>query len=392
MKNKRNYYLWLLWAAFVVAGFSSCGKSSPFEYIPFHSEGDDWGMMSVNGDVLFEDKFAGSPTFSYYGIFLVMDELGQWNYYTAEEHPRQLGNTYVSATMFSKGGVAVVARKGKCVEVIDRDGNVKFSLDKFDGKRVKYVSAFNDDGMAVVTLENESQGIVNESGDVVLSPHYCNMKLSTYGTEDNKYVVAIDAKYKDDYFYDDSNAKWLIMDCKGNVCAELSRQKYEYVEPTMKNLFVVSLVDGNGCGIIDSAGRYVVEPSRKYKSIGSVIGKKFLFTNDDGDCGACDFDGKVLIKAKYNGLAFLSENRLIAEKDGFISVIDIDGKELSSKKFDGLMFFMYGCDNLLLSKGNKIYCVDINGSATKLSDIVVEVNYADFTVASQVSDGEDDGD
>ena len=110
MKN-RNYLVWLLLAIVGAVCFSSC-KKNPIKYIPFHGEDEDWGMMTHDGEVLFKDKFDNVPTCSYNGVFLVKNKDGMWEYYTAEENPKQIGDEYVEATFFSKGGVAVVARKG----------------------------------------------------------------------------------------------------------------------------------------------------------------------------------------------------------------------------------------------------------------------------------------
>lgn len=384
MKN-RNSLVWLLLAIVGAVCFSSC-KKNPLKYIPFHGEDEDWGMMTLDGEVLFKDKFENAPTISYNGIFLVKNKDGMWEYYTAEENPKQIGDEYVEATFFSKGGVAVVARKDKCVEVIDRDGEVKFKLDKFDGKTVKSVTMFNDDGLAVVTVDGDKKGVVDEDGEMVLPAKYCRLRLSNYAgiQNNNDYILAVDAKYEDDMYEENTNGKWLIINKSGDMKTELPMKKYKNVYVANDNLFVVELQDEKGYGIIDKDGEEVVAPKKKYKNIIRVNDKRFAYVDDDKNVYVCDFDGNMLFKDKYDGLAVISDKRFVVGKDEKFSILDENGKKLSNGKYDDFLLFAEGYDRLIMKKGKHYYSVDLDGDETELEDVEeIGLRDPDYNVSSQ---------
>lgn len=127
---------------------SACSKKDKVEYLPFQAEEDGrWGLISTKGEVLIADEFERKPTAVQNGRFMVRDKDGNWELYTAEAKPRQVGKTYKSIAPFAEE-VTPATEPGKPVALIDRDGKVVKELNKLAGKTVASVRRFVE-GLAV---------------------------------------------------------------------------------------------------------------------------------------------------------------------------------------------------------------------------------------------------
>ena len=113
MKNLcKTCYPWVL---LMVLALASCSgkENSPIEYVPFQETKDgQWGMISMEGEVLFKDEFKNMPTVTRDGRFFVKNKSGNWEMYEATEKPKKIGTEYVHAYGFNHG-VALVAEKNK---------------------------------------------------------------------------------------------------------------------------------------------------------------------------------------------------------------------------------------------------------------------------------------
>ena len=85
------------------------------------------GMDAEEGDDM--------PTVAVNGRFMVKNADGLWEIYTTDKKPKKIGGEYLYASLFYED-VAPVVEKGQPVKFIDRDGNVKVTLDKINGKAV----------------------------------------------------------------------------------------------------------------------------------------------------------------------------------------------------------------------------------------------------------------
>lgn len=133
---KKSTIFTVLLTTLVTLALVSCKKEAEtkIEAVPFQeTEDGQWGMISVDGKVLFKDEFKEMPTVVRDGRFFVKNKDGILEMYDATEKPKRIGKDYVHATSFQNGR-AIVAEKGKNVSIIDKDGNTVKVLDKVDGK------------------------------------------------------------------------------------------------------------------------------------------------------------------------------------------------------------------------------------------------------------------
>ena len=195
MKNKVVLSVgWLLGILSLVACGNETGGVSQLEYVPFQTEKDGrWGLVSPDGEILYEEEFENRPTSVVNGRFMVEDGDGKWEIYVPEKPARKVGGKYVSATQFGPGSVALVTRgKNKGIEMIDKEGNVRCVLNEVVGKPVDraYYLVFVRGGASfftpwVVFETGGKQGCMDSEGNITVKPEYDGFLCS------GKYLMAI---------------------------------------------------------------------------------------------------------------------------------------------------------------------------------------------------------
>ena len=290
---------------------ASCSKkqNSPVEYVPFQETKDGmWGMISMEGEVLFKDEFKNMPTVTRDGRFFVKNKSGNWEMYEATEKPKKIGAEYVHTSGFNHG-VALVAEKNKPVSIIDTDGKEIKLLDKIENKEVTGVCAFVDRHACFVTADT-LWGAIDEKGNCVVKPEYVIMANCSGGK-----FLAVHSKYKKDYKNGDKEKyKVSVINTSGEVLFEVNASKYDYLASAFTdNRLIVSVKkDGKNCyGLIDEKGEEVVKPSSNLKDIGDVRGDVFTYNNGEG-WGLMNVKGETLIRAKYESLYFATNGILMA--------------------------------------------------------------------------------
>lgn len=318
-------YLFFVMAVLLLA---SCNKNS-LQYMPFQSDKDgDWGMISPDGKVLFDDEFKEEPTVALHDRFFAKNNDGKWELYSTDEKPQQIGSKeYDEAGAFIEN-VAPVVAKGKRIQFIDKTGEVKFELDKAGGKPVLDCTNFSD-GVAIIHT-SEGYGCIDTEGKVIVEPRYAQI----WPAGDGK-IVAIKNKYKDS---EREDAKVTVLSTKGEELSEFSMKKFSNIYGTYQDGVMIVAEsrsdDEIHCGLIDQNGDYVVSPSSKVNAISDVRGDKFIYTNDD-EFGLMNTKGEVIIRAKYKVLAFSGKDGLyFAAKGDDMELGLINEKDENVTKFD----------------------------------------------------------
>lgn len=359
MKSKN--VLLTLAIVFYCLMLSSCSNEGKgdVEYIPYQETSDgQWGMISMDGKVLFSDEFKNKPTVVRDGRFFVHTAENVWEMYSAEAKPRKIGKDYAHTSGF-RNGIALVAEKNKPVSIIDADGKEIKLLDKIEGKIVDGVRAFEDD-YAVFMTADSLWGVIDKSGRCVIKPEYCY--LNNYG--DGKFI-GINNKYGK--YVKNGNkdkTKVSVIDANGKVLLELSGNKYENIQNQfVDGLLAVSVKkDGKeNWGIINDKGEIVVKPSTKIKNIGSIHGETFTYYNGEG-WGLMNTKGETLIRAKYEWLYYDQDNILVAIiKDGEtyqFKYIDTEDNRISDDTYvKATPFSMFDGNHAFVKPNDKIYSI-----------------------------------
>lgn len=375
MLKLRNGFKFAL-SVMITMLFFSCSKTENgnVEYIPFQETDDgQWGMISMEGKVLFKDEFKNKPTIVRDGRFFARTTEGVWEMYEASEKPKKIGVDYAHTSGF-RNGRALVAAKNKPVSIIDTNGNTIKLLDKIDNKEVDGVRAFKGD-YAVFMTTDSLWGAIDKNGDCIVKPEYYS--LNNYG--DGKFI-GVNNKYKK-YIQKEQKDKVSIsvINTSGKVILDIKANKYENMQGQFIDGKIAISVKKEGkeiWGIINDKGETVVKPSSKLKSIGTINGDVFTYNNGDG-WGLMNIKGENIIRAKYEYLYYDEDKTLIAvvkNGDSYeYKYIDEKDNQIGEDTYvSATLFSMFDGKHAWVKPNDKIYslidkdCKQING----LPDIV----------------------
>ena len=317
----------------------SCNKEDGkvVEYVPFQeTDGGQWGMISPSGEVLYTEEFKNAPTLAIEGRFMVKNEKGLWEIYTAEKKPQKVGNEYAYATSFHNGR-ALVSERNDYIKIIDTDGKEIKKLDKIGNKLIDAVGAFSE-GYSVYQTGNV-YGTINENGKEIIKPDY----LVLYPCSDGKFI-GVNKKHEKEFNKKEGKRKLIydVLDKDGKILFSINTEKYSNIGTRfIDGLLPVAMEkDGKECwGLLNDKNEIVIKPSEKIKGISDIKDDRFVYTNGEG-YGVMNLEGKNIIRAKYDFLYFDVTNRLVAitektkdSKNYECKFIDDGDNQIGEEKF-----------------------------------------------------------
>lgn len=319
------------------------------EAYPFkENDYNRWGMMTVDGKVVFEDLFNNPPLYAHDGRFFVKDDDYNYKLYTLEKKPRRIGKNWNSITNFSNG-LAIVVNDEEPV-VIDVDGNVKFKLDRINDKLIIGAYSLGDRSQVFVVLTDDGlMGCIRQDGTVAIDPVFksifCGNGYIYAFTEESKKILSSENTS------DHSKAMFSLFDGTGNNRRDICCGDVGYI-PTggYYNYFGILSLDNKKHGIADYNGNIIMEPTE-------VDALKFFFEEQrlivfqkDEKLGLMDMNHNIVIPAVYDYLQGADEinGLLVAAKftDDKLTeckLIDLQGKEVANLGTDVIdVGFFYG--------------------------------------------------
>lgn len=413
----KNLSLHLVYATFLALGLVSCSQDNEVTYLPFQSEEDGkWGLISTDGKILFENEFRNVPTYVTDDRFFVQNQDGFWELYTAEETPKKLGPEFRYATSFS-GGVAVATPRNGNISIINKEGEVKTELVKLDGKTI--TSAIKIKGEAIVVTCDTLMGAVNTKGETIVKPEY----TSIY-SDHNGLMIASDHAYQQSHFMEDGKkprGKMEVLSNAGKPLYSLDTKTYWTVIPEActEQYFTVTTrkerqvsIEGSKetytefyfhYFILDSKGDVLLKGGDKVNGIYQIRGDQFIYsTTDDHLCGVRKMDGTEVVKAEYDGIAFIGNDYIAAmmngdESNGYkqkVVIYDNTGKQISHTAYQEVggndLYSMLKGTNLFVKEDDGDWQI-INAEGNKIEKMpkmydVRPYSFADDAVTSDAID------
>lgn len=350
---------------------ASCNTgNNDIQYFPFQTEEDgEWGLISPNGKVLFKEEFKDQPTVVKNNRFWVQNNENEWELYTAEEKPKRIGKRYEQACGFNADVAPVLKKEGKKVDFINTDGEVVFSIAKVGGKPITVCSNFME-GFAIVK-NTKYFGLINTKGEEVIKAEYTAIGIPSEGK-----IVAIHKKFEKKM----DQADFTILSLKGEVISTFSSKKIAINDPTFREGKLIAYEKKNdeygNAGIIDENGEWVFKPMKKTKSINDLKGGNFIFY-DGNKYGVMSLEGNVIIRPKYQNLAFADESGkvLIAQKSGNdeeYKLIDLEDNQVG--KDEWLDVHPFNGDYAFVKDGKKSWTViNKNGEEQQMETDIYNV-------------------
>lgn len=371
---KKNLFILLL----VCAVFAACNKdeSKGVDFIPFQETDEgQWSMISPSGEVLFTEEFKNAPTVAKEGRFMVKNENGLWEIYTAEAKPQKIGKEYAYASCF-EGGKALVSERNDYIKIIDKDGNELKKLDKIGNKIVDAVSSFNE-GYAVYQT-GDLYGAIDDNGNEIIKADY----ITLYDCSDGKFI-GVNKKYEKEFKKEGKKKiTYDVLNTNGEVLFQINSDKYSNNGTRFVDglLTVAVEKDGKECwGLLNDKNEVVVKPADKIKGISDIKGDKFVYNNGEG-YGVMNLKGENVVRAKYDFLYFDVKDRLVAitekTKDSFnyeCKFIDDTDNQIGEDKYVTINPFLeFDGKHSFVKVSDRIWSiVDLDGKQVeKLPDIV----------------------
>lgn len=298
MKKVLSFFTALLAIAGIGPFLSSCDKPKDVEgehrthiAVQLESYGP-WSIVDRNGQVVARDVYPKEASISdmYDGVYWVKYKRGEFVLYNVKEPNKPLCDTCIAATEFATGR-AVVAMKGKSLQIIDLEGKVIKELPE----DYCYVSAFNNEGVAWYKKESFGCGIINRNGDVLMEELIDNplsYSLSDgVGIFDNGTVVSYEGDVVGNINFSDYQITHNIVHYSegllglhkknGGETVYLDKQGLETF--TIEGFFPTDFHDGyaaNVSKVIDKQGNVIIDTHTKYDRIFYLSQGKFLNYRD----------------------------------------------------------------------------------------------------------------
>lgn len=323
---KKIYSLMFAMGAICAASLTSCSSDSlDAEYVAVkESRSGNWSFYSPDGKMVCKDEFKREPSAVINGYFYVQEgDKGLYTLYKVGEKPEAVkGCDGLYSVGYMSEGIVPVVKKDARITFVDKDGEVKFTLEPIGGKEIVSASAYASEGMIAVRNADGKCGYVNTKGETVIEPKYANATPFVDG------MAIVLEKGKDDY----SLGACLVIDKKGEQVFKL---KDGYIPEDGFKYGYLLCKDANGQAVLlDKKGEQVF----KFKDgvrVKDYNSKYVLYRDSDGS-GVMTLEGEVKIKpGKYTSFAFVDESKFIADKDDKTVVLNADGEE--TKVFDGIV-------------------------------------------------------
>ena len=357
------YFRPLLLSLVIFMGMlSSCSFKSNTDFpkvthVAFQKEKHGkWGMVGVDGNILFENKFDKRPSYAVNGVFRIRDyDTNQYLYYSATPTPQLIGTPkgYKQGGICSEGIIPVVSADER-IHYLTETGETAFYLLPYQGKEFLCVSPFFTEQRAWFRLENRKCGYIDPQGNVVIEPIYDN----AFPFHEGKAIV-----------YNKEADKWLVIDPNGKELFEASSNGYQQYSYTFFEngycLIENFLLNEKG----EKAQRF---PSNIY-SISPFIDNVALFQDSKtGLWGQLNIQGESIGEPKYSrALGIIDDWIYVADtianlKDDwdnqYMNVYAINSKGEIKNKIENVSCFYPLSQYIIMAENEKYYFADKKGN------------------------------
>ena len=332
-------------------------------------ENGKWGMIGVDGKVLFENKIEYRmdlhPSNAINGVFRTREfdqikRIVRLKYYTATKEPRQIGlvEGYKEGGVYSEGIIPVVAHEGR-IHYINILGDTVFCLTPYKGKEIQTVSSFYTEQRAWFATEDYKYGFIDPKGNVVIEPIYDDASPFHEG----KAIV-----------YNREKDLYIAIDVNGNELFEFGANGIRQENALFFNGYCVL-----GNFLCNDKGEKIQRMPAKVYQVSSFNEGIALFQDKESErWQQIDIHGNIIGESQYDRvLGFVDELTFVANtltnlkdeeddeiqnKNKYMNVYAIDKSGKICNQIDNLFRFYPLYENIVVSENNRYYFADKNGN------------------------------
>ncbi len=299
-----------------------------------------------------------------FGIIKVSSN-GIITYFDSKNNFKQIGQEYVSGTLFSEG-LAIVAAKNEGLKIINTKGEVVALLNDYNGKTMEEAYEFKN-GLAAFKNIKNLWGFIDQTGKVVIEPMYS--KVSNFN--ENYCVVE-------------------QMDL-GKVAVGIIDKKGSFVFNLTTNMVLANeVVNGKiafrknyrGCGMMAVNGKVEFEPNPIYDWVLPYTNANFTPFITGEKYGLLNNKGEIMVRAKFDLLVLMGNQFIGANvrENSETNIYNLNGDVV--KKIPYLFIFPLPNGNYLaMEKGGAIF---LDKNLKELSKSTIFINsFAEFKSEQQ---------
>lgn len=338
---------------------TSCGGGNKIEIegIPVQlSDKGNWGMITPDGDVIFESEFKEQPTAVVNGMFSV--KAGDDNYalYNIDDPKKEVATGFTGIGCFAFEKVAPAVKKDKPISIIDKNGEEVASLGESYCEANKYFS----DGLLVVGKEitvkkdgydetTTKYGAVNKDGEEKIEAKYASLTDFVDG-------VAV-ASTKNDK----GETSWCVVNKDGEETAVNKATELTKFQDGVA-LMTVTPKDGGKSEyyFINKKGEELFKATAD--GVGSWNKDYFVFQEGTSlGLKKLNEDQEKLINAKYSSIEILGNGNLLVKEGEEYTIVNKDGDKVGDKFSYKSATVLDEGDHFLVNEGDNYIVVDKNG-------------------------------
>ncbi len=165
----------LMAAVVILSGCKESNKSDGLDYLAVRFDtSDSWSIIDKDGRVVVLEEYPSDTHLSSIvdGVYWVYSN-GKYQLYNLDNPKIPVNDReYTCATPF-KNGVAVVSNPDEPIQIIAKDGNTVATL----SEDIVECNYFNSDGLARIKDSQGKDGVINDKGQVIISPKYGSLSI-----------------------------------------------------------------------------------------------------------------------------------------------------------------------------------------------------------------------
>ncbi len=302
------------------------------DYIPFKLDEDgDYGLLGRDGKILFSDEFSDVISCSFEGVFVKGTE-GDYSLYKAEKKPvliKGCEELYDVGAM--QEGLIAITKKNERISFIDKEGDLKFTLNPYKEKEIVEVGPFSD-GLAFFKTEDDKCGFIDKNGkEIKLGKNL--MPYRTLG---------------------------LGVEMPNELCLKVDKES-----------------DGQRTVLIDKEGKVSKTFPKKVEFVADLQKDNYIFRDNEYKFGLNNSKDETIIRAKYEQMQRLSNgNFLVAKSNDKYDIINEKDEPVKSFNDDYSRMIYYPEFGLILAKTgtDKYELLDVDGEKISQDEFIIREN------------------
>lgn len=346
-------------AGFAIWKFLPGNNDITLRYVPIKEDGEErWSILDLEtGEIVVDREWKKQPSLVFEGLTAVENSDGNYEFFTIEKKPVKVGKAYKSAGFFMEG-LAPVSEPDQPISYIDKSGKEAFRLKEADGKIVEEAGHFRG-GLARFRNSERKWGYIDRNGKVVIKA-----KFSSAGDFREGYAVVEEIDKKGtpgDSSYKEIS-KVGIIDTDGKYVLE-PKEKTKLLYSVSNGLIAYYEESGDEgkkkdmWGFMDPKGERVIKARKDFARVFPFM-QGYASFSDGESWGIMDKKGEIALRAKYDNAIYYN-NMVMVEEDKKWGFVDMDGKELIAPEYKDLLPFFN--KNTLARDGDNYILIDQQG-------------------------------